>query len=45
MVNKMVNVFKSYGINKGDVVCIYMLVSLLVVVVMLVCVRIGVFYR
>lgn len=45
MVNKMVNLLKSYCVKKGDVVCIYMLVSFFVVVVMLVCARIGVFYR
>lgn len=41
MVNKMANVFKSHGIKKGDVVCIYMPVSPLAVAAVLACARIG----
>ena len=45
MVNKMANVFKSHGIKKGDVVCIYMPVSPLAVAAMLACTRIGAPHR
>ena len=45
MVNKMANAFKSHGIKKGDVVCIYMPVSPLAVAAMLACARIGAPHR
>ena len=45
MVNRMANVFKSHGIKKGDVVCIYMPVSPLAVAAMLACARIGAPHR
>lgn len=45
MVNRMANVLKSHGVNKGDVVCIYMPVSPLAVAAMLACARIGAPHR
>ena len=39
--NQMANMFKSFGIKKGDKVAIYMPSSLMAVVSMLACARIG----